>query len=478
MSALSLFAVVIFGATSIASAYETNSLTFTSSQCTTSYSASYPNGSNKPFFNTTLKYYNWPTTEAYTTSAYSRFAKTIVLTPRASTVIVTETSTSISYWTLRDDTTVTVYPSTSYDTFTSTTYKTVTSTTTSTVSTPATSTVPADPGFIPVASANPDASLRDVQTEIDKKWDVEDQWWTPDETQIYYLDRNGAESLASTAELEAPSILPLAMEPVAAPFPTATEESRFSRPINHRLARRDRYPFAPVGNPDYKVICTYTVQENWFGTTATIIRSSASTPTFTRTTYVDTITTTSTVRAKPTTSWSSIPTTTVDWAFWTSNTTFTTLTTTVFETATTTVTDPSSTSTAYEACNSANRVDNVSGFPITQLDGKWWDYNNNATDFVLQSYYNYNGIVDTAESCCNRAAENPNTIFYKYNSGSCDIYTGTKCPAAGSLSRNGTDKVEVNVYYEPIAVPAYYWSYTVGNGACGSVNILSAWEDN
>lgn len=136
-----------------------------------------------------------------------------------------------------------------------------------------------------------------------------------------------------------------------------------------------------------------------------------------------------------------------------------------------------STTSAYAACGTGNAVDTYDGFPLYGLSEQWFQVIDNTTDFSLRSFYN----DITLEDCCARAAEIPTTIFYKYTSGACDIYVGKSCPVSmGYNSTSSTSMVVVDVYYEPIPLqdrPYWYSSFTVGNGACGDINIQSIWKE-
>lgn len=119
------------------------------------------------------------------------------------------------------------------------------------------------------------------------------------------------------------------------------------------------------------------------------------------------------------------------------------------------------------------KVANLDTLAVYGLGGKWYQGTNNS-DYELQSLYESSDGINSAESCCTRAFATSNTIFYQWNSGTCNIYVGKNCPA---VNFNGT-KVDVDVYYEPIKDrPDWYSSFAVGNGACGNVKLQSLWED-
>lgn len=329
-----LYLAILAAIDSRTTAFETDTLSSTISQCSTQYASS--DGVSTDAINGNLilsySYVPWLSTEAYTTTAYSNFAKTEVLTPRAITTTVEATLTTTSYETIRDTSTLTVYINTIYDSYTATQTESVTSTTTLTISAPATITIPTALGFIAVASANPGAALATPKSEIDTQWDVEDVWWTEFDQQIYYYDKAAAD-VSSVADGPLPTAIPVAVEET--PVLLADLNIIIDREATDRqLARRLRLPYRPQSSDSaQKIICTYTVVNNYFMTTTTIKRPSAPTPTFTRTTIVATVTSTSTVRAKPTNGWNgTLVTEYVDGAFWSATTFSTTYTTTEIET--------------------------------------------------------------------------------------------------------------------------------------------------
>lgn len=75
----------------------------------------------------------------------------------------------------------------------------------------------------------------------------------------------------------------------------------------------------------------------------------------------------------------------------------------------------------------------------------------------------------------------PKTIFWRYtgdwNQG-CEIWKADagRCPAAAGVNGTSGSKVDVQVYYEPIADQGYWSSWDVGNGACGNIRFESLWE--
>ena len=123
----------------------------THTACTIQYGP----GKNKP--EPWLDYWS---TGSYTTSAWSYFSKTELLTLKPSTSTLSATLASTSYLYLADNWTTTVYISTYYDTYQSTQTETVPSTTTITVSELETLTVLAPSGFTALAFASPSAAKR------------------------------------------------------------------------------------------------------------------------------------------------------------------------------------------------------------------------------------------------------------------------------------------------------------------------------
>lgn len=297
------------------SAFETDTLTSLTSHCTTQYLSSGSSEYNSTYSTIAPVYPPWVSTESYTTTAYSNYMKTEVLTPRASTTTLTSTSTSTAYETIRDTSTISIFTTTEYNTYTITQTEAVTSTTTVTVSTPDAVTISTPAGYIAVASANVGAVLKEPEPDVNAHWDVEDVWWTEYDQPIYLYDSMARPIATST-------VSPLM---ISEPVPTL-----LGRDVDVAFNRRLRIPYRPqVTDEAQKVICTYTVQSNYFVTTTTIKRSSATTPTYTRTVYATTTTSTSTVRAKPTNGWNgTVSTEYPNWAYWNTTTSYTTLTTT------------------------------------------------------------------------------------------------------------------------------------------------------
>jgi hypothetical protein len=249
----------------------------------------------------------WLSTDTYTTTTYGNFYKTAVLTPRPSTTTVSATSTTTTYETRGNNETTTIYTSTYSGSTTVTRFETVPTTTTVTVSEVETLTVPTLTGFVPVASAFPGASLKTFGNTESDEWDIEDVYWT---TEKPYGSSETIRPLDRLVSLYQSS-----------PIPTQSL---------HPRAEQSRQP--------QKVVCTLTIQSNYFMSTVSI-KQSAPTATFTRTTYVSTVTTTSTVQTKPT----SIPASTVStvqWDYYTTSTFYTTQTTTTVETVSTTPSRP------------------------------------------------------------------------------------------------------------------------------------------
>lgn len=264
----------------------------THTACTTQYG---------PVKNTTELWLDYWSTDSYTTSAWSYFSKTELLTLKPSTTTLSATSTSTSYLYPADNWTTTVYTSTYYDTYQSTQTKTVSSTTTITVSQVETLTVPALDGFVAVASAYPSAAKKTNSWEysVPDGWEVHDVFWT---TEIQGL----------------PTITASTIEPIVDYFGYSGYISRRSEPS--------------AGQP-LRVDCTETVQSNNFYTTSYITLSGPR-ATFTRTEVVATETSTFTVHTKPT---APPPTSvyTIEDTLWATNTSYVTETVTTTQTVST-----------------------------------------------------------------------------------------------------------------------------------------------
>jgi hypothetical protein len=186
----------------------------------------------------------WVSTDWFTSTSYAYRSKTELLTPKPSTTSVSATSTYTEYETAPNNLTKTVYT----DTYTWTDYRTqsdtISVTSTITESVLQTVTVPTQAGFTPVAANYPEATQHVDEYADQDKWTVEDSYWQDEGEQ----------------------------QPV---------------PL---LYARD-------SGPASKVECLVTLINYYFmGTTST--RSYVTPPTYTRTSYVATVTTTTTVRTK------------------------------------------------------------------------------------------------------------------------------------------------------------------------------------
>lgn len=249
--------------------------------CTTQYG---------PAKNTTDYGLEYVSTDTYTTSAWTYFSKTEVLTLRPSTTTLSATSTSTSYLYPADNWTTTVYTSTYYDSYVATQTEAVPFTTTVIVSQVETLTVPTLEGFIPVGSASPGAAKKTNSWDIPDGWDVQDVYWTTE---------------PSTTN-------------IATGYPIYTD----------LLWRRDEQSSQPL-----KVDCTVTIQSNSFYTTS-YIKVSGPRATLTRTEIVATETSTFTVRTKPT---APPPTSvyTIEDTYWTTNISYATETVATVQTVST-----------------------------------------------------------------------------------------------------------------------------------------------
>lgn len=128
---------------------------------------------------------------------------------------------------------------------------------------------------------------------------------------------------------------------------------------------------------------------------------------------------------------------------------------------TTTTEYPSATSTFYAACATANVVNSYDGFPLDRLAADW--YSKNLT--IIRSDWSE---VTNATACCNRAATEPDAIFYKYD-GLCEVFLADE-PRYGY---NASGKINVEVLYEPRE--RGWWGPTYGNGPRGSISFSSLW---
>lgn len=251
--------------------------------CTTQYG---------PVENTTEPWFDFVSTDTYTTFTWPYLSKTELLTLKPSTTTVSATSTSTSYFYPADNWTTTVYTSTYYDTYQSTMTETLPSTKTMTVSEVETLTVPALDGFVAIASASPNAAKKTNRwaDSVPDGWEVHDVYWTTDPPPV-----------ATTSLIE-----------------TIWDFSGY-------ISRRDE----PSGQP-MKVDCTETVQSNNFFTT-TYIQLSGPRATLTFTEIAAIETSIFTVRTKPT---APPPTSvyTIEAPLWTTNTGYVTETVTATQT--------------------------------------------------------------------------------------------------------------------------------------------------
>lgn len=124
-------------------------------------------------------------------------------------------------------------------------------------------------------------------------------------------------------------------------------------------------------------------------------------------------------------------------------------------------------------------IDSYNGYPLREPPS--WFSNPNA-NYTRQQIYPWDSEpVYSAEGCCARAVADPKTILWKYSEGSgsaCEIWKGdaTSCPAAAGYNGTSGEKVDANVYYEPTAYQGFWYSFDVGNGACGNIGFESLWE--
>lgn len=290
---MALFLAIFTALFALTSASWPNTDVETHTACTTQYG---------PAKNNSEPWLDYVSTNTYTTSAWSYFGKTELLTLKPSTTTLSATSTSTSYFYPADNWTTTVYTSTYYDTYQSTQTETVSFTTTSTISQVETLTVPALNGFTALASASPSAAKKTNSWEISipDGWEVHDVYWTTE----------------SSSGL--PVITASAFEyygPLPQDYPGY-------------ISRRDE----PSGQPA-KIDCTETVQSNNFYTTSYITLSGPR-ATFTRSEVVATQTSTFTVHTKPT---APPPTSvyTIEDTLYTGNTTYVTETVTTTQTVST-----------------------------------------------------------------------------------------------------------------------------------------------
>ncbi|KAF1348346.1 hypothetical protein EJ07DRAFT_160151 [Lizonia empirigonia] len=304
-----------------------------------------------------------PTTNFFTSTSYAYRSKTELLTPNPSITSVSTTSTYTEYFTAPNNLTKTVWTGTYTWTNYMTTTETVVSTATATESVLQTATIPTDAGFTPVAAVYPEATLHVDDWADQDKWSVEDAYWQDDWT--------------SQQEPEVQDV--------------------------------------PQSGVASKVDCLITLI-NIYDSGTTSSRMSVPPPTYTRTAYVATETTTITVRTKV---------------------------------------SPTETPTTYSM---ASGLESRSWFTETRTN-----YETNYT--VIRSDWS---DVNNATACCDTAAANPDAIFFKYD-GICEVFVDGR--AAGGY--NSSAKLDVLVLYEPRE--RGWWGLTVGNGPRGSINFSSLW---
>lgn len=186
-----------------------------------------------------------PTTNYFTSTSYAYRSKTELLTPKPSTTSVSATTTYTEYETAPNNLTKTIWTDTYTWTNYLTTTETVSSTVTVTTSVLQTDTIPTQAGFTPVAAVYPEATQHVDEWADQDKWSVEDAYWQ---------DESGSQ--------QEPDI------------PDSSQIGEAS-----------------------KVECLITLI-NIFDSGTTSSRLYVSPPTYTRTTYVATETTTTTVRTK------------------------------------------------------------------------------------------------------------------------------------------------------------------------------------
>jgi hypothetical protein len=138
-----------------------------------------------------------PSTYYFTSTSYAYSSRTEILTPKPSTTSVAATSTYTQYETAPNNLTRTIYTDTySYTNYLTTT-ETVSSTATVTKSLLHTTTIPTQTGFIPVAAAYPEATQSANAEEDQDQWSVEDAYWQDNwswqqEPEAPELDRPGS----------------------------------------------------------------------------------------------------------------------------------------------------------------------------------------------------------------------------------------------------------------------------------------------
>lgn len=118
-----------------------------------------------------------PTTNFFTSTSYAYRMKTELLTPKPFTTSVSATSTYTEFVTAPNNLTKTVYTDTYTWTNYLTTTETISSTATITKSVFETSTVPTQAGFTPVAADYPEATQHVDDWADRDNWSVEDAYW-------------------------------------------------------------------------------------------------------------------------------------------------------------------------------------------------------------------------------------------------------------------------------------------------------------
>lgn len=206
-----------------------------------------------------------PSTDYFTSTSYAYRTKTEVLTPKPSTTSVTATSTYTEVETAPNNLTQTIYTSTYTWTNYITTTAVVSETSTITTSVLSSTTVPTPYGFTPVAAVYPQASQHVDDWEDRENWAVEDTYWQDE----------GSEPWLIPLDLSQPRLFDsLEAAPVDGAAPSV-------RPTNQAS----------------KVNCLVTMVNIYDSGTSTS-KSYVVPPTYTRTKYISTETTTTTVTTK------------------------------------------------------------------------------------------------------------------------------------------------------------------------------------
>ncbi|KAJ4371293.1 hypothetical protein N0V83_004510 [Neocucurbitaria cava] len=343
----------------------------------------------------------WVSTDYYTSTSYAYRSRTELLTPKPSTTSVSATSTYTEYETAPNNLTKTVYTDTYTWTDYQTQYETVIVTSTVTESVLHTATIPTQAGFTPVAAVYPEASHHIDEYADQDQWSVEDSYSQEDEPEVpqepelpvLYLDTlQSAESEASAS----------------------------------------------------KVDCLVTLINVYYqGTTSSKLYITP--PTYTRTKYVATVTTTSTVRTKIAPS--DRTATTVTMASDVAITSWYTETQTSFATTTTTA-YPNTTTSIYAACATSNIIDTYESWPLASLADDWSKKN-----YTL-IHSDWNEISN--ETSCSEGGYNSYGGGYN-NSDEAEV-----------------PKINVPVWYEPR--DRGWYGFTVGNGPRGRISFSSLWE--